>query len=114
MVSQRFVIDTEPVRIDGSGNINLRDETLDLRLQGAPKHFQFLRVRAAITAKGSLAHPTLGVDAKQAVVQGGIAAALGFINPLASVIAFCGGCMPSFLRHITQITYDQMMIGAMV
>lgn len=88
MTAQRFVIDTDPVRLDGSGTINLRDETLDLRLQGAPKHFQLMRVRAPITMKGAWAHPAIGVAPGQAIAQGGIAAALGFLNPLASILAF--------------------------
>jgi uncharacterized protein involved in outer membrane biogenesis len=49
LTAQRFVIDTDPVRIDGGGTINLRDETLDLRLQGAPKNFQLVRARAPFT-----------------------------------------------------------------
>ena len=88
MTAQTFVIDTDPVRIDGSGSINLRDETLDLRLQGKPKHFQIMRLRAPITMKGSLAHPTLGVEAGAAVAQAGIGAALAFINPFAAILAF--------------------------
>jgi uncharacterized protein involved in outer membrane biogenesis len=88
MTSQSFVLDTEPVRVDGTGHINLADETLDLRLQGAPKHFQIMRLRAPITVKGSLAHPAIGVEPGQAIAQGGLALALGFINPLAAVLAF--------------------------
>jgi uncharacterized protein involved in outer membrane biogenesis len=88
MTSQSFVLDTEPVRVDGTGHINLADETLDLRLQGAPKHFQIMRLRAPITVKGSLAHPAIGVEPGQAIAQGGLALALGFINPLASLLAF--------------------------
>jgi hypothetical protein len=88
LTAQRFVIDTDPVRIDGGGIINLRDETLDLRLQGKPKNFQIVRARAPITVKGSLAQPALGVEAGPLVAQGGIAAALGLINPLASILAF--------------------------
>lgn len=88
LTSQRFLIDTDPVRIDGGGTINLKDETLNLRLQGAPKNFQLMRLRAPITVKGSLAHPALGVEPGQAIAQGGIAAALGFLSPLASIFAF--------------------------
>jgi uncharacterized protein involved in outer membrane biogenesis len=88
MTSQQFVLDTEPVRVDGSGSINLRDETLDLRLQGAPKHFQIMRLRAPITVKGSLSKPVIGVDAGPAILQGGIALALGVVNPLAAILAF--------------------------
>jgi len=88
MTSQRFVIDTDPVLVEGGGTINLKDEVLDLRMQGKPKNFQLMRLRAPITIKGSLAHPALGIEAGQAIAQGGIAAALGFLNPIASILAF--------------------------
>ena len=88
LTSQQFLIDTDPVRVEGSGTINMRDETLDLQLQGKPKHFQLVRLRAPITVTGSLAHPSLGLEAGAALKQGGIAVALAFINPLASILAF--------------------------
>jgi uncharacterized protein involved in outer membrane biogenesis len=88
MTSRQFVIDTDPVRVDGSGIINLRDETLDLKLQGQPKHFQFVRLRAPITMKGPWVHPSLGVEAGPAAAQGGIAVALGVVNPFAAILAF--------------------------
>ena len=86
--SQQMVIDTEPVRVDGRGSINLRDETLDMQLQGKPKHFQFVRLRAPITVKGPWQHPAVGVEAGSAVAQGGLGAALGFLNPFAAILAF--------------------------
>jgi uncharacterized protein involved in outer membrane biogenesis len=88
LTAQPIVIDTDPVRVDGSGTINLRDETLDLTLQGKPKSFQFMRLRAPITVKGSMAHPVVGVEAGGAIAQGGIGLALGLINPLAAILAF--------------------------
>ncbi len=88
MASQSFVIDTDPVRVDGAGHINLADETLSLQLQGKPKSFQLVRLRAPITLTGPWAHPVVGLKAGPALAQGGIAAALGFLNPLASVLAF--------------------------
>jgi AsmA family protein len=88
LTTQQFVIDTDPVRVDGTGTINLRDETLDMQLQGKPKHLQLMRLRAPITVKGTLAHPVLGIGAGKALTQGGIAAALGLVNPLAAILAF--------------------------
>jgi uncharacterized protein involved in outer membrane biogenesis len=88
LAAQQFVIDTDPVRVDGVGTINLRDETLDMRLQGKPKEFQFMRLRAPIVVKGSLAYPVLGLQAGPAVAQGGIGLALGLLNPLAAILAF--------------------------
>jgi hypothetical protein len=38
--------------------------------------------------KGGWAHPQLGIKAGGVVEQGGMAAALAFINPLASILAF--------------------------
>jgi uncharacterized protein involved in outer membrane biogenesis len=86
--SQQIIFDTEPVRVDGSGTIDLRDETLNLRLQGKPKHFQLVRLRAPITVSGPWQHPVLGVKAGTAVAQGGLGAALGFLNPFAAILAF--------------------------
>jgi uncharacterized protein involved in outer membrane biogenesis len=86
--AQRFVFDTEPVRVDGSGIINLKNETLNLTLQGKPKSFQFVRLKAPIRVTGPLAHPSLGVSPDQAIAQGAIGAGLGFLSPLASLLAF--------------------------
>jgi uncharacterized protein involved in outer membrane biogenesis len=88
LTSQQFVLDTDPVRVDGSGSINLRDETLDLKLQGKPKSFQLVRIRAPITVTGAMAKPHIGIDTKPLLVQGGIALALGVVNPLAAILAF--------------------------
>jgi uncharacterized protein involved in outer membrane biogenesis len=86
--ARHLVIDTDPVRIDGGGSVNLKDETVNLHAQGKPKSFQLLRLRAPVTAAGPLAHPRLGINAGPALAQGGLGAALGLLSPLASVLAF--------------------------
>jgi uncharacterized protein involved in outer membrane biogenesis len=88
MASRGFVIDTDPVRIDAGGHINLADETLSLQLQGKPKNFQVVRLRAPITVTGPWAHPAIGIKAGEAIAQGGFAAALGFLSPLAAILPF--------------------------
>jgi hypothetical protein len=88
LTSRQMVIDTDPVRVEGTGSINMRDETLDLRLQGKPKNFQFMRLRAPITVKGPWQHPALGVEAGPIVAQGGMGLALGLLNPFAAILAF--------------------------
>ena len=88
LTSRQMVFDTDPVRVDGSGSINMRDETLDLRLQGKPKNFQLLRLRTPITVTGPWAHPSLGVKGGAIAAQGGIGLALGLINPFAAILAF--------------------------
>jgi uncharacterized protein involved in outer membrane biogenesis len=88
LASHDFVIDTDPVRIDAGGHINLADETLSLQLQGKPKNFQFVRLRAPITLTGPFDHPAIGIKPGPVIAQGGVAAALGLVNPLASILAF--------------------------
>jgi hypothetical protein len=82
------VIDTDPVRLDGRGHIDLADETLSLELQGQPKSFQLMRLRAPIALSGAWAHPKIGLEPGPALAQGGIALAMGFLNPLASLFTF--------------------------
>ena len=86
--TQQMVLDTDPTRMDGKGSVNLKDETVDLTLQGKPKHFQILHLNAPVRLSGKLAHPVLGIDAKPAIAQGAIGAGLGLINPVAAILAF--------------------------
>ena len=88
MTAQQFVLDTDPVRIDGSGHVDLHDESLNLTLQGHPKSFQFFRVKVPIVISGKLASPAIGIDPKPALVQGGIGLGLGALIPFAAVLAF--------------------------
>ena len=86
--AERFVLDTDPVRVDGQGTVNLKDETVDLTLQGKPKSFQLLRLKAPITVSGMLESPKLGVDARPVVTQAAIGVGLSLLSPLASLLAF--------------------------
>ena len=88
MTAQQFVLDTDPVRIDGAGHVDLHDESLNLTLQGHPKSFQIFRVKVPIGISGKLASPAITIDAKPALVQGGIGAALGLAVPFAAILAF--------------------------
>jgi uncharacterized protein involved in outer membrane biogenesis len=87
-----FVIDTTNVLVTGQGAINLKDETLDLSLQGKPKKARMLRLRTPITLRGTLLHPKIGVQPGKLAAQTGGAVALGaLLTPLAAVLAFVDG-----------------------
>jgi uncharacterized protein involved in outer membrane biogenesis len=88
LTTQQFVLDTDPVRIDGKGHVNLADETFDLTIQGRPKNFQLFRVKVPVGIKGKLAAPQITIDPKPALVQGGIGLGLGAISPFAAILAF--------------------------
>jgi uncharacterized protein involved in outer membrane biogenesis len=86
--SRSVFIDTTNVLITGRGNVNLRDEKLDLTLQGDPKKIRLLRLRSPITLHGTLLHPAVGVKVDQLIAQTGIAVALGtLLTPAAAALA---------------------------
>jgi uncharacterized protein involved in outer membrane biogenesis len=85
---QRFVFDTDPVRIDAVGSLNLPDETKALQITGKPKEFRIGRLHAPITVTGPLAHPQIGIKAGGVIAQGAAAIALGFLFPPAAILPF--------------------------
>ena len=89
--AQSIVFDTGVVIATGSGNVNLKNETVDLAFAGKPKKFRLLRVGAPITIKGRLEKPKMGVDIAKAAPQIAVSVALGaFLQPLAAILPFVG------------------------
>ncbi|WAC48387.1 AsmA family protein [Asticcacaulis sp. SL142] len=85
MRAQNIVFDTEVVRVSGSGRINLKDESLDLVFEGKPKTFRLVRVDVPIVIGGNLTQPKIGLDAKTAIAQGGLAAAFNTVLPFVNL-----------------------------
>jgi uncharacterized protein involved in outer membrane biogenesis len=86
---QRFVIDTGVVLATGTGQANLKSETMNLAINGHPKKFRIGRIMAPITVSGPWNSPHVGVDAGKAVAQAGVGAALGaLVSPIAAAIPF--------------------------
>jgi len=82
-------VDTTDVLIQGRGDIDLGSEALNLALRGDPKKLRLTRIRSPITIKGTLDHPSIGLDPGKLAEQGAVAAALGtLLTPLAAIIAF--------------------------
>jgi hypothetical protein len=89
VITQTLVIDTEPVLITGKGEIHLDSEALDLAIRGRPKSWRLVRVRSPVMIRGTLAHPSIGIDARNSLAQAGEATALGILlTPLAAILAF--------------------------
>jgi uncharacterized protein involved in outer membrane biogenesis len=89
MKLEQFAFDTPVVLATGEGTVDLRNERIDLAITGHPKKPQLIRVRAPITVRGPLDHPSIGVDAGNAIVQGGLAAGLAVVlSPLAAILPF--------------------------
>jgi uncharacterized protein involved in outer membrane biogenesis len=89
LIADRLMLDTSLVVVDGGGKVDLRDESLNLRLSGRPKRFRLIRLHAPITVRGDLASPRVGVDVAKAAPQAVIGVAIGvFAAPLAAVLPF--------------------------
>ena len=85
----QFVFDTEVVQVSGEGSVNMKTETLNLRLTGHPKEFRLVRVRAPITIGGPISRPVVGIEAGNAIAQGGVAAGLAaLLSPFAALLPF--------------------------
>ncbi len=64
-------------------------EAVDLTLHGRPKKMRLMRLRSPVTVGGTLAHPSIGVQARGSVGQAVAAVALGVaLTPLAAILAF--------------------------
>ncbi|MBX3478015.1 MAG: AsmA family protein [Brevundimonas sp.] len=87
--ARTFVIDTDVVLAQGSGEIDLGAETLNLKIDGESKKPRLLRVWAPILVRGSLTSPSIGVEVGAVAAQGGLAALIGAVAaPLAALFAF--------------------------
>lgn len=86
---KQVVFDTTPVIVTGLGDIDLRDEHIDLQLNGSPKKFRFAVLRTPIELRGTLRHPAVGIKGSKLLAQGAVATVLAAVGtPLAAVAAF--------------------------
>lgn len=87
--ARRIIADTGVVLIEGQGTINLRTETINLRIEGDSKKPRLLRVFAPITVSGPILSPKAGVETGGLLGQGGAAAVLGaVVSPLTAILPF--------------------------
>ena len=89
LTARKIIFDTGVVLATGAGSIDLRDETLQLRISGKPKKFRLVRIGAPIMVTGPLVSPHFGVDIAKAAPQVLASAALGaVVAPLSALLAF--------------------------
>jgi len=100
------IVDTSDSTLLASGSLSLVDEKLDLLMTAKPKDISPLALRSPVTVQGTFAEPKVGLKAKPLGTKVVAAVALGFVNPLASIIPFIdvgkrgdGGCQQA-LNHL--------------
>ncbi|MDV6331836.1 AsmA family protein [Asticcacaulis sp. 201] len=85
MQAQNIVFDTDVVRVDGRGSVNLNDESMKLILKGKPKKFRLVRINAPIVIGGHMSAPKFGIDPNSALAQGGLAVAFNTVLPFINI-----------------------------
>jgi uncharacterized protein involved in outer membrane biogenesis len=99
------VIDTKDSTILVSGSLSLVNESLDLVMSARPKDFSPLTLRSPLRVQGTFADPKFRLEPKPLGLKVLSAVALGFINPLASIIPLIdlgdktdGGCQQALVK----------------
>lgn len=87
MRANSLAFDTTDTIIVGEGTINLRDETLDLRLRPRPKDRSLFVFRAPLLVGGTFKDPSFRPDMKRVGLRGALALVLGNIAPPAALLA---------------------------
>ncbi|MFM0062585.1 AsmA family protein [Paraburkholderia aspalathi] len=84
--SRVFALDTDDAVINIDGNVNLRDESMDLGVHPHTKGFRVFSLRSPLYVKGTFKDPHVGVNATALALRGGAVIGLGLINPFAALI----------------------------
>ncbi|HKT91383.1 MAG TPA: AsmA family protein [Paraburkholderia sp.] len=81
-----FALDTDDAVIDIDGPIDLRDESMNMKVHPHTKGFRVFTLRSPLYVKGTFKNPRVGVDATALALRGGAMIGLGLINPFAALI----------------------------
>ncbi|WP_321812164.1 MULTISPECIES: AsmA family protein [unclassified Burkholderia] len=81
-----FALDTDDALINVDGPVNLRDESIDLKIHPHTKGFRVFSLRSPLYAKGTFKNPKVGVDAGALALRAGAMVGLGLINPFAALV----------------------------
>ncbi|MEJ1096186.1 MULTISPECIES: AsmA family protein [unclassified Pseudoxanthomonas] len=87
MDARTLAFDSTDTIIVGKGQINLKNETLDLELRPRPKDRSLLALRSPLVVGGTFKDPSFRPDLKRLGLRGATALALGSIAPPAALLA---------------------------
>lgn len=86
MQSRLMMLDTDITRLTATGNINMRNETLDLTLTQKSRKFSLIALLPPIHVRGTFAKPRTSVDKGTLATRGLGAVLLGAVNPLLALV----------------------------
>jgi AsmA family protein len=84
VTTRALLVDTGEALIGGSGDLNLKTQTINFQAESRSKNFSVGNLPTPIKISGTLKHPSVGVGIAPLAARGGLAVALGFLAaPLA-------------------------------
>lgn len=87
LATKVLLLDTSEANVTGSGDVNLRDETIKYRLRTEAKHFSIGSLPADILLNGRLKHPSIAPDPVELGARVGAAVGLGILlTPLGALL----------------------------
>jgi len=86
MTPQPLLLDTEDALITVEGNIDMKQEKLDLTIHPRSKGLRIISLRSPLYARGTFKHPDVGVNAGVLALRAGGAVALGLLAPVTAIL----------------------------
>ena len=77
---------TKEANVHGTGSVNLRNETIDYKLNTEAAHFSIGSLHAPINIKGPLKSPSIRPEVGELAVRGGLAGALAVLVPPLAIL----------------------------
>jgi len=105
--SNLFVLNTSDTIFFVQGGVNFRNEELDLRLVQSPKDWSPLSLRTPVTIRGTLGHPSIGVEPVPLALKVLSSVVLAAVTPVAALLPMIdaddsearSGCGPA-IEHV--------------
>jgi AsmA family protein len=84
--TRTFLLVTKEANVHGSGWVNLRNETVELKLNTKAAHFSIGSLHTPIEIKGPLKSPSIRPELGELATRGGIAGALSVLMPPLAIL----------------------------
>ena len=84
--TKTLILDTSEARIQGTGDVNFADETIDYKLKTNSKHFSIGTLSTPIDINGHLKSPSIKPEIGPLALKGGAAVGLGILFPPAALL----------------------------
>ena len=84
--TRTLLLVTKEANVHGTGSVNLRNETIDYKLNTEAAHFSIGSLHAPINIKGPLKSPSIRPEVGELAVRGGLAGALAVLMPPLAIL----------------------------